>query len=1043
VSKPYPKRLIEVDLPIKAISAHARREKSIRHGHISTLHIWWARRPLAACRAVLCASLWPDPADENCPQAFRDAAAKILCEFAEKVRTDKQVAELSHEHWTRWKSTDASRLRAADPTCWWDMRHALLDFIADFANWDASTSPAFLTTARDLTEHAQTALSHHQSSRPLVVDPFAGGGSIPLETLRIGADSFASDVNPVPIVLNKVALEYIPKYGTRLAAEVLRWGDWIRCEAEKELATLYPVDEDGATPIAYLWARTVLSDAPGDDKIPIEVPLISSMWLSKKPHRGRALRWVRDGSGNVRCGVGEIRYADGRTIAVRQPLIEVFEPTRPSQVEPGTSRRGAATCPVTGFTTPVERVRLQLQPRRGGTRDARLICVVTTKANQKGRFYRTANKKDFEATAAAEALLVNHLANHPSNDLPLVPHEKISLNEIRRISVPLYGIATWGDAFSSRQLLALSTFARLVRRAGEECALANGGDSSFANAVQTLLAINVGKAADYGSALATWSSPASQETVRNAFSRQAIAMVWDYAEACPFAASSGGWAHSLSFVDRLISSISESMLSVGRIEQATATNHPLPDGAADALFTDPPYYDAVPYAHLSDFFYVWLRRSLPSNFASEFAADAVPKSEEIVVDRPHYLSDSKKDIAFYERQLTKAFIEARRVVTPEGIGAIVFASKTTASWEAILKAVIDAGWTITGSWPIDTEREGRLAGIGQARLASSVHLVCRPRRHANAEVTASPDIGSWRSVLGELPVRIHEWMPRLADEGVVGADAIFACIGPALEIFSRYSRVEKASGDVVSLKEYLEQVWAAVSKEALSLVFKDADSTGLEEDARLTAMWLWTLGGGASTSTSTEASTAESASDDTDTDDDEEAAPKGKALAGFVLEYDAARKIAQGLGAHLEKLTDVVEVKGDKARLLSVAERTKSLFGKAGANEPEGVAQTKTKPVKKQLGLFGEIEAAEKQGFLGPAGVPKVGETTLDRLHQAMILFGAGRSEALKRFVVEEGAGKDPRFWKLAQSFSALYPPGSDEKRWVDGVLARKKGLGF
>jgi hypothetical protein len=281
-------------------------------------------------------------------------------------------------------------------------------------------------------------------------------------------------------------------------------------------------------------------------------------------------------------------------------------------------------------------------------------------------------------------------------------------------------------------------------------------------------------------------------------------------------------------------------------------------------------------------------------------------------------------------------------------------------------------------------------------------------------------------------------MPRLAEEGVVGADAIFACLGPALEIFSRYSRVEKASGDVVLLKEYLEQVWAAISKEALSMMFEGADASGLEEDARLTAMWLWTLGAGRTNGGAN--ADSEAGEDDAE---DEETGNKGKAEAGFVLEYDAARKIAQGLGAHLDKLTDVVEVKGDKARLLSVGERTKALFGKDGAKEPETKAKGKSKSSKKQLGLFAEIEAAEKEGLLGKAGVPKVGSTTLDRLHQAMILFGAGRSDALKRFVVEEGAGRDGRFWKLAQSLSALYPSGSNEKRWVDGLLARKKSFGF
>lgn len=329
----------------------------------------------------------------------------------------------------------------------------------------------------------------------------------------------------------------------------------------------------------------------------------------------------------------------------------------------------------------------------------------------------------------------------------------------------------------------------------------------------------------------------------------------------------------------------------------------------------------------------------------------------------------------------------------------------------------------------------RVIAQGRAVLGSSVHIVCRPRENPDGTVRADA-VGDWRDVLTELPQRIRDWLPRLSAEGVVGADAIFACLGPALEIFSRYSRVEKASGEVVPLREYLEHVWAAVSKEALNMIFAGADATGFEEDARLTAMWLWTL--------STEANGADSAASGSDEDDAEDEAPakKGKAATGFSLEYDAARKIAQGLGAHLENLASLVEVKGSTARLLPVAERTRALFGKDQAEAPS----SRRKAKKKQLSLsFGaELEEAEGEtGGWGDKGVPELAKSVLDRVHQAMILFAAGRGEALRRFVVEEGAGSDERFWRLAQALSALYPGGTDEKRWVDGLLARKKGLGF
>jgi hypothetical protein len=292
-------------------------------------------------------------------------------------------------------------------------------------------------------------------------------------------------------------------------------------------------------------------------------------------------------------------------------------------------------------------------------------------------------------------------------------------------------------------------------------------------------------------------------------------------------------------------------------------------------------------------------------------------------------------------------------------------------------------------------------------------------------------------VLSELPKRIHEWMPRLTAEGVVGADAIFACLGPALEIFSKFSRVEKSNGESATLREYLEFVWAAVSTEALALIFKDADASGLEPDARLTAMWLWTIGGGMDESKGSKASRAEE--EEADEDDEDVDSSKAKSPGGYALEFDAARKISQGLGIHLEQCTSLVEIKGDQARLLPVGARTRYLFG-TDASRTAGRVAGKLK----QKTLFDELDEAEaaEAGWTDLKGPPP-GSTTLDRVHQAMILFAANRGELLKRFLVDDGVGKDSRFWKLADNLNKLYPAGSEERRWVEGVLARKRGLGL
>ncbi len=350
----YPKRLIEVDLPIKRISAHARREKSIRHGHISTLHIWWARRPLAACRAVICAALWPDPADENCPQAFRDKAAELIVAFARKADGDMKLLETSSEEGKkRWASLGQAdgETGCQEEADLCTLRAALLDFIADFANWDNSTVPDYLETSRALTQAAHEALGGAPGTRPLVVDPFAGGGSIPLEALRVGADAFASDLNPIPVLLNKVVLEYIPKYGQRLADEVRKWGEWIKQEAEKELAEFYPKDKDGATPIAYLWARTIQCEGPGCGA---EVPVLPSLLIEKKGER------------SVRVNL----KAQSKRLQV---TVEVGE-TCDSDIK-GTAKRGSVTCPCCGYTTPLSRVRDQIKNSHGGVRKARLLAV--------------------------------------------------------------------------------------------------------------------------------------------------------------------------------------------------------------------------------------------------------------------------------------------------------------------------------------------------------------------------------------------------------------------------------------------------------------------------------------------------------------------------------------------------------------------------------------------------------------------------------------------------------------------------------------------
>ena len=359
------KRLAEVDFPIAVVSRHAAREKSIRHGHPSTLHLWWARRPLASCRAMLLALLLPDPCDEHCPEAFKQEAREILKAVQQPPESDAEL------------------------------RKALLKFIGDFANWDLAANPTYLAVSRELVRAA------HGEEPPLVVDPFAGGGSIPLEALRLGCEAFASDLNPVACLILKVMLEDIPRHGPGLAEELRKVGGGIKTAAEKELADLYPTDPDGATPIAYLWARTVRCEAPNCGA---EIPLMRSLWLCKKPKRKRALR-------------ANVVRPKGRLPRIE---FEVFEPKADKDVHAGTVTRAKASCLCCGIVLPPERVRAQLSEQCGGADvifndrgkrigGARMTAVVTLKPGETGRHYRLPTNVDYTAVHEAHSRLADIL----------------------------------------------------------------------------------------------------------------------------------------------------------------------------------------------------------------------------------------------------------------------------------------------------------------------------------------------------------------------------------------------------------------------------------------------------------------------------------------------------------------------------------------------------------------------------------------------------------------------------------------------------------
>ena len=1000
------KRLAEVDFPIAAVSRHAVREKSIWQGHPSTLHLWWARRPLASSRSVLLALLLPDPCDPHCPEEFKETARKLLpTVFIGRCETD-------HE-----------------------LRRGLLKFIANFADWGNSAKSTWVDTGRTLVKAA------HGEEPPLVVDPFAGGGSIPLEAIRLGCEAFASDLNPVACLILKVMLEDIPRHGPELADKLWKAGTEIKRRAERTLASLYPTDPDGAMPIAYLWARTVRCEAPDCGA---EIPLMRSFWLCNKKKRKRALRH-------------SVERVEG---VLPRVVFEVFEPKIDGEVRTGTVTRAKATCLCCGAVLPPERVRMQLAAERGGADvkfdddgnrigGARMTAVVTLRPNAKGRHYRLPTDADYVAVYEAQMRITKMLEKWEhggKQGLCPIPDEPTPVGggsgAGRAFSVQRYGMLQWGDLFTARQKVALVELLEI---------LGNGATAIIAS----VLACAFNRVSMSNMSCTRWNS--FDEKIQHTFGRQALPIVWDFAEVVITAEAPGNWKSGFALVTDVVKA--SASRDGGQVQQADAANHLLPDGSAAVWFTDPPYYDAIPYSDLSDFFLVWLKRILPDNplLQDPFDTDnpLSPKCAEAVQDETKQVDGRVKDRAWFEETMALVFAEGRRILNEDGVGSVVFAHKTTEGWEALLSGMIRGGWTITGSWPIATEMAARLRARDSAALATSVHLVCRPR----------PDdalVGEWADVLSELPLRVAGWMERLQREGVRGADLVFACVGPALEIYSRYCAVETAEGREVGLPEYLEKVWEVVGRSALGQVLGTAAVSArngmvgvgtMGEDARLTALFLWALQSteeiqendrGDAVRLGGVGAAAAGGSDPPPDPDDEHGEEVAKATAkGFLLPFDVVRRFSQPMGIDLDRWTGrVIAQEKGVVRLLPVEDRAKVIFGTDGAGSVADWIETDVNADTQQM-LFPEMDAVPHDSTGRRPGGNKLGAdtvmespdaTALDRVHAAMLLQVGGHANALRMLIVSEQE-RGPDFLRLSNALSALYPRGSREKRLLDAML--------
>jgi adenine-specific DNA methylase len=957
---------------------------------------------------VLLGLLLPDPCDKECPPKFKSAARDLLAKrYGSITKSDEELREV------------------------------LLKFIGEFANWDHAANALYLEIGRGLVKAA------HPEETPVVVDPFAGGGSIPLEALRLGCEAFASDLNPVACLILKTLLEDIPRYGNadfKLAdengkpvvvhglADALRHaGRQIKEAAEKELAQFYPADSDGSRPIAYLWARTVRCEAVGCGA---EIPLMRSFWLSKKAGRNRALRY-------------HVEKPRGKTPRI---AFEIFEPKRESDVPARTVNRANATCICCNIVLPAARVRAQLVAQRGGAdvafddrkkrrSGAMLLGVVALHPNKSGRQYRLPNDRDYAAIFAATEALRQKANQHTVDGVSLVPNEPTPIGggsgAGRAFSYRTYGAATFRDVFNARQMLALTTFAERIRaRQGEPRSIV----------------LALGKLADLANAMCPWEPIA--ECPRNVLSNARIKPSWGFAEGVPISESSASFAVCL---ENLVAGIE----SVGGVSNAANTalaeaqRSPLASSSATIWFTDPPYYDAIPYSGLADFFFVWFKRALPSKELQRDPFDRdnqlTPKEAEIVQDEACCVNGKPKDRQFFEHEMGMAFAEARRVLRDDGVGCVVFAHKTTEGWEALLSGMTGAGWVINASWPITTEAGNRLRARDSAALAGSVHLVCRPRDQ-------NAGVGDWSEVKAAMERRIRQWLPTLLKHGVRGADAIFSCLGPALESYSKFEKVLTAADREVPLggdpdaiepheRGFLAYVFETLSKEALRQVLGDAETEGFEEDARLTALFLWTLQASKSNGNgAVPVSVTEDAGESED-----EGKPK-KAKAGVTMPFDTFIRLTRPMGIHYELLQgSIIEIEKGVVRLLPVRERIEDLLGEAAERQIESISLQDFRQL--ELGLIekrrAEVAAPLKRGkgkAIANRDLEEVVFTTLDRLHRAMLLFNLGRSTLLRQ-LLENEMREGKRFERLALALNALYSEGSDERRMLEGVQASMRGV--
>lgn len=762
----YKPKLIEVALPLATINAEAAREKSIRHGHPSTLHLWWARRPLAAARAVIWASLVDDPSGD------------------ETLTEDQQDEE----------------------------RRRLFGILERLVKWENSND-------RDVLAEATAEIDRcFPDGAPSILDPFGGGGAIPLEAQRLGLSALSGDLNPVAVLIQKAMIEIPPRFAGRppvhpdantgintweraqgLAADVQAYGEWMRDQARQRIGHLYPQatgpNGEKLTPIAWLWARTVGSPDPTWNG---HVPLVASWEISKSA--GKPTVWVEP-------------IVDRASQSITYEIRTGGKPSHERSVQ-----RGNATCLATGSAIPGDYIKAC---GVRGDMGRHLLAIIAE--GEGGRAYLSGSD---EHVTAADCALPESLPSGAMSDHP------------QYMGTPRYGLDEWWKLYTPRQLTALSTFAELLsevrtrvladaEQAGfgsDDGPLRDGGAGAeaYADAIQTYLALAIDKCADYWSSATTW---ATGGFIRNTFGRQAIPMTWDFSECNPFSSSTGNWMAMVEWVKKAVEHLPAT--KAGQVVQREARAR-VRECAGAVVSTDPPYYDAVPYSDISDFFYVWLRKSLSTVWPDETATLLTPKADELVADVRRFggRSGAKDHFESGMAELMRLISESNPKDVP---ATIYYAYKATESenatgWSTFLQAVVDSGLHVTATWPMRTERPGRMREVGSNALASSIVLACRARGQSAGMASRGEFVTALRA---ELP----EAVQILQSGNIAPVDLAQSTIGPGIKVFSRFAKVVEADGSSMSVSDAL-----AIINDVLGEVL-DGEEAELDRDTRFAVTW--------------------------------------------------------------------------------------------------------------------------------------------------------------------------------------------------------------